>query len=254
MEHQITWFVFGSVAMGAALSGWVALSIWETVKGRAKLGKKHGEELETKQHQLQTGQELLGTNTGPVDDVTKDLLWGMFQEHLNTARHHEDQREKVTSLFLVLETALLGLLALKKGEIGVFHPYYVTLPVIGIALFGALFSLKHYERYRFHTAVAGQYRRQLERLIPTVHLGLAFLDTKREHNSTFRFQSRSHLYLHWTVLHLSVAVLGMIFTIVIPAPAPGINRSSLAVVFGACFLITLLCSSAWMRWRPRNAL
>lgn len=186
----------------------VIIALTEVVRGRALLGAVQEKELAAKKDKTPAGED-------PLSSGEREVLWGMFQEHLNTAHHHEEQRERVTTLILVLEVALLGLLAFKDGEAQVLHPVYVTIPVSMLGTFGALFSLKHYERYRFHTVVAGEYRRHLERCVPGAEIGRIFLAAKDSHGRNYRCLSKMHLYLHWTALHLGVAALGLLFTFIL---------------------------------------
>jgi|GEM_PF-1253674 len=88
-----------------------------------------------------------------------EVLIKMYDEHASQARQHEDQREKMTNFILIVTGVLVSFVTGAK-----FASY--TLPasglLIALGIFGALFSLKHYERFRFHASVMGAYRHEID--------------------------------------------------------------------------------------------
>lgn len=127
----------------------------------------------------------------------KDFLWGMYQEHVTHARQHEDQRERMTGAVAALSAAALALAAsappplLAKSQAG------VLLVVLG--LYGALFSLKHYERFRRHVTFAGLYRNNLETMLKELPISGVDLkdDGDRCHLARPLFKRLAALRLHW---------------------------------------------------------
>src|SRR4026207_1895475 len=91
-----------------------------------------------------------------------DFLWGMYQEHTTQGRHHESQRASLTNYIIVVAGGLVAFIA-NRDVTKVKWPIATFLIIIG--LFGAFFTAKQYERFRFHMVAAGKYREELERLV-----------------------------------------------------------------------------------------
>ncbi len=76
------------------------------------------------------------------------ILLDLYKEQRDLGMHHEEQRSTLSNLMLTAATALIGLIALDqeitRGDIP------IALLVILLGIFGAFFSLKHYERFCFH--------------------------------------------------------------------------------------------------------
>lgn len=137
----------------------------------------------------------------------RDVLWGMYQEHCTQGRHHEEQRASVTNLIIALSAAMTGLLTFKELSHAMW-PLAAMIVLLG--LFGALFSLKHYERFRFHMKCAGEYRNALEQLLPASNLAAHRQAAKAAHGSKYRIIAAVHLFLFWLVLNLVITALGSV--------------------------------------------
>lgn len=143
------------------------------------------------------------------------LLWGFYVENLNSSRRHEDLREKMTGFVITFALGLLGLLSLKESGNTLVPPVYLTSPLIVLGLFGALISRKHYERNRMHGYKARAYREELEKLYPGIDIDTQLKTAKKEHKSKYKLTSRTHLNWLWTVLHLIVAFLGVVLSLLV---------------------------------------
>lgn len=84
--------------------------------------------------------------------------------------------------------------------------------MIVLGFFGALFSVKHYELYRFHQTVAVSYLARVERdgggPACTV-----FSEGRKKHLATkewYGIMKYAHLYIFWTILNLGVSIAGII--------------------------------------------
>ena len=110
-----------------------------------------------------------------------DILWGMYQENTTQGRHHESQRETVTNLIITITGVLLALIALddKLNQADLPLAIFVTL----LGLWGAVFSLKHYERYLLHMSRARQYRNALDALLNDAGIKKLKQDADAEHNN-----------------------------------------------------------------------
>jgi hypothetical protein len=137
-----------------------------------------------------------------------DVLWGMYQEHCTQGRHHEDQRSTTTNLNVALAGGVAAFVS-AKGYAGELWP--LPMMVIAIGIFGALFSLKQYERFRFHMKCAGEYRDALEVLLPSTQLCKHRLDAESKHRQERRYVIVRwvHLFAFWIILNLLIAGIGI---------------------------------------------
>src|SRR5687767_975537 len=94
-------------------------------------------------------------------DRRLDDLWHYYAENAAQARQHEDLRASVTSILAGFAAALVGF-----AGIGGLEPSDIPAGVLVwiIGVLGALLSLKHYERNRFHVEVLGVIRKQITRI------------------------------------------------------------------------------------------
>lgn len=91
-----------------------------------------------------------------------DVLLRHYEEHSRQRRHHEDMRAQATSIMVAIAggvIALAGLDGLSTADI----PSGVL--VITLALLGVLLSLKHYERFRWHSAISDELRAEIDRAL-----------------------------------------------------------------------------------------
>ena len=153
---------------------------------------------------------------GHIVDAT-DFLWGMYQEHCVHGRHHETQRSSLSSHLMVIYAGLLALLGtlIKSEAVGRHWPIEIALSVLG--LFGVLFTIKQYERFRFHAAMAAAYRSALERVLLAnpgalalggVNIAAVGPTTRTQWRTDRPVWARLHLSYFWFGLHGIVAALG----------------------------------------------
>lgn len=135
-----------------------------------------------------------------------DFLWGMYEEHTTQGRHHETQRASVTNFIIVVAGGLVAFIA-NKDVTKDKWPLAAFLIIVG--LFGALFSAKQYERFRFHMVAAGLYREELEKIVggDVDEIGHK---AKGVHKSSFpSLLVKLRLYYFWIALHLLIMALGI---------------------------------------------
>lgn len=139
-----------------------------------------------------------------------DFLWGMYQEHTTQGRHHETQRASVTNFIIIVAGGTLAFIANK----GVTRDQWIlAVFLIIIGLFGALFSAKQYERFRFHMIAAGKYREALETILKS-NLGSLRAEAKKDHEKNYsRFLVKLRLYYFWIFFHMLITLLGIILLI-----------------------------------------
>lgn len=155
----------------------------------------------------------------PYNDDAKDVLWKFYQEYYAQMRHYEMQRSTVTNLLLLVAAAILAFITYDKALSRSDLPLTGLLVIIG--LFGAAFSLKHYERSSFHIERARKFRDKLDELLFESTL---ITHLKREadalHKKNHPILSRNYrgwwrVHRLWVVLHLLIAALGLLLTIFI---------------------------------------
>jgi len=139
-----------------------------------------------------------------------DFLWGMYQEHTTQGRHHETQRASMTNFIIIVAGGTIAFIANK----GVTKDQWVlALFLILIGIFGAFFSAKQYERFRFHMIASGKYRLALEELLKSNYGNIREI-AKSEHESNYsKFLVKLHLYYFWITLHLLITILGIILLV-----------------------------------------
>lgn len=105
--------------------------------------------------------------TGDDKKILLDSLWKMYLENTSHGRHLETQRSTVSNLILILVGAILTLITIDK------HINYADLPalvlLLGVGIFGAIFSAKHYLTYRNHMECAKYYRIAIDELLPSLN-------------------------------------------------------------------------------------
>jgi hypothetical protein len=158
-----------------------------------------------------------------------DLLTALrdcYQEHLSQARHHEDQRERMSALVVAVATALVSVTS--QGAFGL-RTLPLALLLIPLGAFGLAFSGKHYERNRMHTTIARQYLRAIDHELtePKVSRSPTILEDihnagRAEHKQSSAPRqkreatvTRWRLHTFWNALHILIMVLGVVLSVCI---------------------------------------
>lgn len=145
--------------------------------------------------------------------LLKDVLWGMFQEHQQNARHHETQRSTVSN-FIILVAGGIGTLVSSGGFTRDDLPLTILLILLG--LFGAVFSASHFIRYHRHKKRAYAYLAELDLLLFENRDTLAQIkeDVDKKVKGVHHILSRTlNVHSLWLVLPLIVTGLGIVLTI-----------------------------------------
>lgn len=165
-----------------------------------------------------------------------DLLFKFYQEHTTQARHHETQRSTTSTILVAIAAGVTGLIRYDK-EIDRID-FWLSLLLAVIGFFGAAFVYKQYERYRLHTERAKRYRDAMDELLPDRNLILpehVFQPSEKakasleplgvkpvkalkqvadaEHTSKYPSASRYSLHAGWVLLHLCIAILGLLLAV-----------------------------------------
>ncbi len=88
-------------------------------------------------------------------------LWRFYVEHAQHARDHEGLRATVSSTLAAIAAAVVGLAGvggLSRADIP------AGLVVVVLSSLGVALSIKHYERFKMHTAIMREVRAEIDRL------------------------------------------------------------------------------------------
>lgn len=142
------------------------------------------------------------------DDV--ELIWNIYQEHCEWERHHEEQRASATNVLLAIAAAVLGLITydqrVGRGDL----PLALFLTLQGI--YGALFMMKHYERFRMHRERAVGYRKELDVRFPQANLLQIRSAADQRNAENFPTIASLRLNWFWTGVHMLIAGGGLALT------------------------------------------
>ncbi len=124
-----------------------------------------------------------------------EYLLRLFEEHRTLARHHEDQRGKLTHCILLLAGAALGVEGLGKPSPATSVAIALFVMVLGV--FGAVLTKKQSLECEKNVDCAIKYRDKLEKLCSDLELD------SRSPLDQVRWQS-------WFLLHLLVVAMGVL--------------------------------------------
>ncbi len=145
-----------------------------------------------------------------ADDT--DVLLKMYDEQWTQARHVENQRATITNIVVVIASAILGFIV-QKGLGTEILPITILLMVLGI--YGAISSEKLYERFQFCTNRATALRKRIDELHPNSRLIQLNKEFEAQHKKDYPRLSKIRVHYLWFSLHLTIALGGLILTIVV---------------------------------------
>jgi hypothetical protein len=144
-----------------------------------------------------------------------DVLLKMYESEMSWAKQAEDQRTAITNIILIVASIIVGVIPQRGGLSKETLPVAILLMALG--LYGALVSQKLYERFRFHYGRARNYRRKLNELIPVAEISKSMEDAEKEHNKKYKWLYRVSFNRLWMSLYITIAVAGLILTLIILA-------------------------------------
>jgi len=134
----------------------------------------------------------------------RDILIARYKEERNYTRHHENQRATVTNVIIAMAALTLAFLEKSKEPL---LQMAASLFLIGLGVFGAILSRKHYERFRFHNIWAREFDRKLREIEPTLHIE-EYEVIRNQHYEKFPWTGEARLNWLWTGIHLLIVVIG----------------------------------------------
>jgi len=161
-----------------------------------------------------------------MEEAVIDVLRDCYQEQVSQARHHENQRERMTALIVAVATAFVSVIS--HGEFQI-HTLFLAVLLIPIGAFGFAFCRKHYERNRLHTTIARHYLKAIEKQLssPAEPVSSSYLTDihkagRADHKKNFSSQSSRkasatglRLHTFWNSIHLLIVVLGVLLSALI---------------------------------------
>lgn len=99
-----------------------------------------------------------------------EVIWELIKDNFEQGRSHEEMREKTVTLTITIATILVAALAIEsvgKTTLDVFGYHLkiqglIGIILLGLGVFGAFCSQKHYERNRMHIKLAQKFLARLQ--------------------------------------------------------------------------------------------
>lgn len=135
-----------------------------------------------------------------------DACWKLYAEHCTHARHHETQRSIVAGTFLTIATAIIGLVTFDK-VLGLAD-LPLTLLLVAVGLFGAVFSAKQYERASLHELRARFFREAIDATFAGSPLKTIKRNSDERHAVKFSRLEKLRLNKFWIGLYLLIVIIG----------------------------------------------
>ena len=152
-----------------------------------------------------------------VDDrkeIQKDLLWGLYQEYRNHARHAETLRSNINNYVMLISSALITLVTFDDKIDRSDLPLSLIIALLGFL--GALFSVSYTERYNRHRLRSSKIRDQLDKMFfPTDDgIGIKILrdEADKLNNQVMGFdlvRKFAGTHFFWVILPLVVFLIGL---------------------------------------------
>lgn len=147
-----------------------------------------------------------------TDDA--DVLLKVYEEQWAQARQHENQRATITNIVLLIASAIVGFIS-QQGLSPQMLPLTILLSAVGI--FGTLACAKLSEAADFHLERARFLHGRIDELHPNAHLRKLREEADSKHKAAFPRLERLRVYQLWLALHVAIALIGIVLTLVIIA-------------------------------------
>lgn len=149
------------------------------------------------------------------EDKKLTVLLSVYTENSELARHHDNQRERITGIVAQTSGVLLGLLTISSFQT-VFGLSFLLVGCF-ITIFGFLgfaFSWKHNERARLHRHRVRTLRKEMSK-ISGIDLRELNKSASRNHAMDYSRIAPESLRLDWIwkSFHLLIVVLGLVIVL-----------------------------------------
>ncbi|MFG2604993.1 hypothetical protein ACGFT2_15830 [Streptomyces sp. NPDC048514] len=145
-----------------------------------------------------------------ADDV--EVLLQMYREQHDQARQLETQRATLSNLIIVIASAALGFTAQHGLETIML---VVTLPMVGLGVYGVLACLKYHERSVLHHRAARLFSCRIEERLPSLLISDDWAELHARQRLRFPKIFKVRLYALWIALHAGIAASGATLSAVV---------------------------------------
>ena len=140
-----------------------------------------------------------------------EVLLKLYERQLQLMLHQESQRTAATNLILIVTAGLTGL-ATFDGSLNIAD-LPLTLLLIIFGAFGAIFSLKHYERFMFHKEDATALRVEIQNRVEELDLLEVFRKANKRHKEKFPFITKWRTHNLWLTFYCLIALIGIVMRV-----------------------------------------
>jgi hypothetical protein len=147
------------------------------------------------------------------DANLREALWKMFEWETAQFRHHENERSAVASAVTGISAAMVAIVTF-DDSIAAPADIPTALLLVALGVFGAIFSMKQYERSQFHYQRLQNVRGELESLLSDCPLQQLRDAAETNHKAKFPVLWGLRLHDLWLALHLVVSVVGVFLLVV----------------------------------------
>lgn len=139
----------------------------------------------------------------------KQALLEFAKLELEYAKHHDDQRGRMTSLILIVSGFCVASVGWdrKIGDSDAWIGGFLFF----IGIYGVLFSLKHYENFKLHYARFREYRKEIDKSFGEIEIIDLKKEGDRKHlaNMRYPFTKKIPLHMLWASLPVLVTIIGV---------------------------------------------
>ncbi len=146
-----------------------------------------------------------------MTDDTQVLL-KLSEQQWDYLRQAEDQRAQITNMILLIASIVIGFIAQKGLSFDVLP---MTILLIALGAYGAIASEKLYERWGFFRERIDMIERKLDALHPGIEITKLWQEANALNNQQFPRLNKLRLHHLWLVLHLGIALAGLILTLLV---------------------------------------
>jgi hypothetical protein len=144
----------------------------------------------------------------------------LYEEERTQARQSENQSSALTNLILIFVGAGLAFISADGIETS---DLVLSVPIVLVGAYGAVFSAKYFERWYRHWHRAAGYRSQLLELNPDIESRLREYSHARDARKSDRYEveaaerfphlSKLKLYRLWVAFHAGVILIGVALSV-----------------------------------------
>ncbi|HEX8197709.1 MAG TPA: hypothetical protein VF571_16070 [Pyrinomonadaceae bacterium] len=152
------------------------------------------------------------SSVNEVSKIQKDILWGLYQEHRNHARHNETLRANITNILFIASAGLITLITFDQ-KIN-WNDLPATIALIFFGIVGALMSESHTGLYLRHIQRSYSFILEIEKLFFCEELSKRNLsEIYKEADS--RLSKKIGIFKHflWLMLPIFISIVGIVLTI-----------------------------------------